>query len=265
MSIEFGTVNRYSSRGFGFVSRTFTRSSQEVFFHISKIKIKSPEIAQKIDKGENTKPIKFWYKAESTQRGEQAREIWLTSEDISQKYRDEMCDLTQKIEDLWRNIDSLKPSWLEDITIDLLGAERKNYLSLERVDLENQRREAEEKQRQEIQALRNQEITRISGIYGLSRIESDELNQLLADMRPLGFTRSKQLSNHIIKNKLGYNYPNIAGVVRMERGGEAWDFNGGFPPHIYEIICRELNLRNQGTDARATGFESYEQQRRRFR
>jgi len=88
-------------------------------------------------------------------------------------------------------------------------------------------------------------------------VEADELYRLLADMRPLNFTRSKQLSAYIVKHKLGYQYPNIAGTAIMEDGGIRWRFEGGFPTHIYGIICRELNLSNQRTSAIVIDVELY--------
>lgn len=76
-------------------------------------------------------------------------------------------------------------------------------------------------------------------------------------MRPLDFTHSKQLSAYIVKYKLGYRYPNISGIVRMEESGTEWDFQGGFPPDTYKIICKELNLYNQGTSARSVKFTPF--------
>lgn len=95
--------------------------------------------------------------------------------------------------------------------------------------------------------------------HNLTTTEADELYNLLEKVRPLRFARSKQLSDYIVRNSLGYKYPNIAGIVRMEDGGTEWNFNGGFPPKIYAIICDELALGNQGTRARVVGFESYKQ------
>ena len=95
--------------------------------------------------------------------------------------------------------------------------------------------------------------------HNLTTTEADELYNLLEKVRPLKFARSKQLSDYIVRNSLGYKYPNIAGIVRMEDGGTEWNFNGGFPPKIYAIICDELALGNQGTRARVVGFESYKQ------
>ena len=85
-----------------------------------------------------------------------------------------------------------------------------------------------------------------------------ELYRLLKELGPLGFTHSRELSRHIIRNELGYGYPNISGIVTMEDGGTRWLFPGGFPPAIYTIICQELRLANQGTSAIAIDFESFQ-------
>ncbi len=93
--------------------------------------------------------------------------------------------------------------------------------------------------------------------YGLGTVEAEELYELLASMTPEGFTTSKQLSNFIVTRQLGYQYPNISGIVRMEQDGREWDFKGGFPPRIYAIVCDELGLRSQRTRARPVGFTSF--------
>lgn len=93
--------------------------------------------------------------------------------------------------------------------------------------------------------------------YDLSCVQAEELYSLLEDMASLSFESSKELSNHIVKHQLGYQYPNISGIVRMEQDGKQWDFAGGFPREMYRIICNELGLRNQGTRARPVGFTPF--------
>lgn len=101
------------------------------------------------------------------------------------------------------------------------------------------------------------DITTLAQRHRLADEEADELARLLAAMRPLNFATSKQLSNHITSHRLGHEYPTIAGIVEMAEDDEMWDFDGGFPPRIYRIICSELGLSNQGTRARPVGFRSY--------
>ena len=76
-------------------------------------------------------------------------------------------------------------------------------------------------------------------------------------MEPMGFRKSHQVSDYIIKNKLGDKYQNISGVLEMENSTSSWKFNGGFPPRIYAKLCERLNLGNKETDSRVTGFTSF--------
>lgn len=88
-------------------------------------------------------------------------------------------------------------------------------------------------------------------------ISGRKLKPLLAEMRPLKFTHSQQLSAYIVNNRLGYRYPNISGIVRM-RAGTEWDFHGGFSTEIYGIFCEKLDLKNQRNDARSIKFTSFQ-------
>ncbi len=259
MTIEFGRIESYNiDRGFGFVGRTFSNPNGKVFFHIKKIKIKHPELAQKLDNSEVAfETVNFWYEIETNEKGEQVSKLWLGTENIPQSYTHELCGLIQKVESIWKNVDSPKPSWLDLVTIELVGVGSRHELSVERDNLESQLREAEEERRREVEALRQNEIRRIVREHNLKKAEADELEQLLAEMRPLNFTHSKQLSAHIVEHQLGYRYPNISGIVRMEEAGTEWDFHGGFPPDIYKVICMELKLGNQRTSARPVSFTSF--------
>jgi cold shock CspA family protein/uncharacterized protein (DUF433 family) len=395
MTIDFGSIKGYNpDRGFGFVGHTFFNPDGKVFFHIKKIRRKYPELAQKLDSREPFETVNFWYEIETTEKGEQVSKLWLNANDIPQSYTNELCGLIQKVESIWKNIGSPKPSWLDLVTRELVGVNRRDELSVERDNLESQLRAAEEEQRREAEALLQNEILKIAkkydldtteayeilkiakkydldttkayeilkiakkydlditkvyeilkiakkyGLdtakvdeilsiakkYGLDTAKVDEilsiakkydlditkvyeilkianryrldaakvdeilsiaknydldaaevdeilriaksyrlrtmtayeLYRLLKDLRPLGFTHSRELSIHIIRYELGYRYPTISGIVTMEDGGTRWLFPGGFPPEIYTIICRELDLANQGTSARAIDFESFQ-------
>lgn len=282
MTIDFGGIKRYNpDRGFGFVGRTFFAPNREVFFHIKKIKKKDPELARNLDNSDFL-AVNFWYKIERTEKGEQVSKLWLRADNIPQSHQNEISGLIQKVENIWQNIDSPKPSWLDLVTIELLGVDRKFELSIERNNLESQRKEAEDEQRRAAEVLRlkqieakrererqeaerqeqmriakENEIKRLGKQHSLEEREAEELYQLLTEMRPLKFTRSKQLSNHIVKYRLGYKYPHISGIVRMQEAGQKWDFHGGFDTWMYKIICKELNLDNEGTPARPIGFTPF--------
>lgn len=96
--------------------------------------------------------------------------------------------------------------------------------------------------------------------YNLDYEMAKELNELLRNVESLNFSYSKQLSEYIVKNKLGYQYPNISGIVRMRESGTEWDFPGGFPPRIYAIICEELGLKNQQTRAEPIAFRPFKEE-----
>lgn len=90
--------------------------------------------------------------------------------------------------------------------------------------------------------------------HGLSKTDATELYNLINEMRSKNFEYSKYLAKHITINKLGYKYPNISGRVDMEKNGNEWSFDGGFPTKIYAIVCSELGLKNQDSGANVVGF-----------
>lgn len=93
--------------------------------------------------------------------------------------------------------------------------------------------------------------------HNLDYNEAKELSNLLYRMRSQNFRNSGDLSSYIRRNKLGYDYPHISGVVRMRDAHREWDFKGGFPKNIYAIICQELGLSSRGSRAEAVSFKSY--------
>ena len=258
MTIDFGSIKSYDySRGFGFVSRTFFSPQRKVFFHIRKIKRRYPELAQKLDNKETFAGFHFWYDIAATEKGEQVSKLWLNADTIPQSYTSELDGLSQVVKDTWNNIELPKPAWLDSVTTELIGVDRRNELSADRDHLINQLRASKEEQSRKEKALRECEIRRIAQEHELSKLKADELHRLLLEVRPRNFRCSKQLSQYIVDNQLGYKYPNISGIVRMEESGTQWDFHGGFPTDIYRMICQELSLNNQGTSARAVGFTSF--------
>ena len=153
------------------------------------------------------------------------------------------------------------PDWLNQVTLDLVGASQANQLSEERSNLELARKEADEKKCKELEALQKIENAKRQKLIEEQRlqqeVEDKEFKQLVAEMSRLGVTNSTQVSSYIRNNRLGNKYKNISGVVKMEQDGDTWNFNGGFPPHIYAKLCSELGLSNQGTSARAVGFKPF--------
>ena len=97
--------------------------------------------------------------------------------------------------------------------------------------------------------------------HGQQKKTQDEIEfeLLVAEVTPLGFVTSKELSSYIVKNKLYEKYGNISGILRMEKSGIKWDFKGGFSKKIYARLCSRLGLNDEGTSAKATDFKSFKE------
>ena len=93
--------------------------------------------------------------------------------------------------------------------------------------------------------------------YRLSTEQADELRRLVADLGPLNFKRSVDLSRYIVRHKLGYRYPIISGIVDMTDGTSKWKFDGGFSPDMFAIVCDALGVEDQGTHSWVIGFTPY--------
>ena len=246
MNIDFGVVSKYiSERGFGFVRGLLLGNSTEIFFHIKTIKKADPKLATILASDSSGDDLHFWFETEITQKGAQVHTV-LSREQISRGAISESTRIIERVESYWRNIASQEPSWLEDVTLDLLGSNRTDELRLERRHLETEQKTKREVERKNYEAKVAQ-----------ANLEEDEFQSLLAEMTKFGFTHSSQVSNYIVSNRLGYKYKNISGVVQMELNGTTWNFKGGFPPEIYARLCYELGLSNKGTRARAVAFESF--------
>jgi cold shock CspA family protein len=273
MAIYFGKVNKYiADRGFGFVRDVFVNSnSSDLFFHIKSIKKSDFKLAQKIEADEIKPSIYFWYETEISKKGEQVISV-LSSDKITKDYANILPGFTEKVIFLWKDVGANLPEWLVQITSDLVGVERVKQLRDERDKLElqikkeNEIKLKQEKERQELdnakrealkkERLAQQELQRETERHQVE-IENKEFQQLIAEMKPLAFTHSSQVSSYIMRNKLGLKYKHISGVVTMEKDGNTWDFKGGFPPNIYAQICSALDLANNGSYARVVGFNSF--------
>lgn len=99
--------------------------------------------------------------------------------------------------------------------------------------------------------------------FGMSEAEEREVNELVDLFRGMGFKRSAEISRYIRAHRLGNRFPNISGFLQLEkRDGDivdTWEFEGGIKPRFYREVCRRLDLDNNGSQSRVTGFESYRQ------
>lgn len=92
---------------------------------------------------------------------------------------------------------------------------------------------------------------------GLSWDEIKELYDLINEVEDFGFNCSSELSLYIRKNKLGYKYRHISGIVYMENESSSWKFKAGLPPKIYAIVCDILGLGNKGSRSWVTSYTTY--------
>lgn len=290
MTFDFGRVVRYNSRrGFGFVSHRFRASSKEVFFHIKQLKRFNQSWAESLDDESKATAVYFWYEYRVCPRGHEVIAI-LYPWQVSAKYKNEIEEIISLMRKWWSCIDTPLPrsvreaasSLMSKDDIDQLESNRKLQLEeQERQDAELRRvaalrakeiaeqqaaeREKELARRKEIREQRSSqqkaESERRNALIAKHKAENrereDEFRRLVAEIEPLGFKQSSQVSAYIVRNKLGYKYKNISGILQMERDGEKWDFNGGFPPDIYARLCEALGLKHKGSRAHPKEFTPY--------
>ena len=205
MMIDFGIVVKYNRvRGFGFISSTFSNINKPVFFHISKVRRINHELAEKLDNEISTYEVKFWYEIEITAKGTQVTQIWLNSKNIPEKYIHDLKKVIQKVEIIWASIDSPPPSWLEFVTVDLLGVSRKDELKIKRKIAEQECQKALELERlRQIKAQLIRELRK---------------NELRAERQEQ--IRITQEKEHIIKEQENQNNKNEIKKVCKQRGIE---------------------------------------------
>ena len=90
-----------------------------------------------------------------------------------------------------------------------------------------------------------------------NELKEAEYKALLEEVRPLGFTKSSQVSNYIRGNNLKQKYGLISGHLQMERGFDTWNFDGGIDPEYYKRLCIELGLENNNSGSSVRGFSPY--------
>jgi len=244
MNIRFGVVMKFfPQKGFGFVTHPLNSGTlKDVFFHISNVQKSHKDIANKLSSYESGDDVYFWYESENTQKGEQLKRI-LKADSIHELLKHNINIFIKNIEYLWKNIGNSQPIWLNDVTRDLLGMNGLNKLSLERESLIKEKKEAEEQQRKErerLQKIEKEEIEEKIIIINEERkkqlefqerqrkVEEEEFEQLVDEIQPKDFTQSSQVSQYIIRNRLGDKYKHISGVLEMMNSHSSWKFNGGF-------------------------------------
>jgi len=287
MYLYFGIVKKYlPEKGFGFLTHPILLGpSKDVFFHINKVKTSCKDVAKKLSLYEMDEKVCFWYVADTSHKGEQLSRV-LKATDVFELQHDNPIRYIRKIELVWRRIGEPLPFWSSEATIGLLGLNGEERLRSERSSLIQKRNEKQEIRRLEREKLskikeeqlkiyiekiklNNEERAEETKKYEEEqqrreaskaiqlKIEEEEFELLVAEIEPKKFSMSGQVSNYIVKNRLGDKYKNISGVLEMEKNGSLWKFNGGFPPRIYARLCNRLDLDNKRTGSKVVGFTSF--------
>lgn len=273
MTIAFGKVEKYvAERGFGFVNNELPGAKGEsYFFHIKDIKKERPDLVAALESGTGAH---FWYSLKESPKGKVAAPLDQRFWDSNEHEAEHAAKL---IEQYWARTHKL-PGWLESVTLQLIGADRAARLAHEWSVLEAERKRIAEEHRklQEAQALElkaKQEAERAKRLAeeeakrarkaAEDAAEEAEFEALVSEVAAYRFTESSQVSNYIVRNRLGHKYKKISGYLTMELDGRQWEFKGGFPPKIYARLCDRLGLGNNGTRAKVVEVETFESHRAR--
>lgn len=268
MNIKFGVVEDYlPDRGFGFVRNPLEKYKfTETFFHISIIKKSDLTVYRKLSVYTPNETVFFWYEDEKTPKGIQVSRIIKQDELkrlLSHKFHGVLLQNTYVplFTTMWKEIEKEQPIWLEEISSCFIGEIELNNLKNERQELIRQKTELEENRRIEVERDKKIEQEKAEKQREIERLaqqkEDEEFELLVAEMKSKCFTASAQVSNYIVRNRLGDKYKHISGVLKMENDGSIWNFNGGFPPKIYAMLCERLYLGNKGTSSRVIDFTPF--------
>tara|TARA_R110002124_G_scaffold204486_1_gene370873 strand:- start:119 stop:880 length:762 start_codon:yes stop_codon:yes gene_type:complete len=248
MPVDFGRVENYfSDRGFGFITHTFAEANnRHVFFHITTIKNLNLTMANALDREIQSGSVYFWYRFDNATKGEQVIEA-LDVRDITEVER---LSFIENIHKRYSDIRVVLSDGVEAATEDLLSESDISALVLARKNSETKKKDLGHQRQSKNEAKHSHHNEQ-------GTLEENEFNSLVIEISSQGFTETKQVSNYIVKKKLGNKYPNISGVLEMELDGHKWNFDGGFPPKIYARLCTEIGLSNQKSRAKPGMFTSY--------
>lgn len=99
MELNCGYVQKYNShKGFGFVKRSLSKDllAKDIFFHISKIKSRYPEIAKQFD-AEAYHEVFIWYSLEENNKGKCVDEVWISFQNIPEQIQDKFRNMFSSI------------------------------------------------------------------------------------------------------------------------------------------------------------------------
>lgn len=264
-NIDFGQVENFiEDRGVGFVSRilTGTTCSGAVFFHIKTVKRTNPKLAQELNSFDPYDAPYFWYEFEQTRKGAQVTSL-IDPKVVAKRYAAESAGIIYSIRRIWldenKSLDTFGqfpplPDAIIKASSEIIPKNELARLEEERLVLEVRNQQAR-KELKKIEEAKRKEAEDKKAAQ--DKVEEAEFSQLVKEISRLGFTHSKQVSEYIVRYRLGHKYKNISGVLQMQMRGTTWNFNGGFPPKIYARLCFELGLDNQGSEAKPGAFKPY--------
>ncbi len=221
-NLHFGIVKKYlPERGFGFLTHPISLGpNQDIFFHITKILNSNKIIAEKLTDYDENSQICFWYLSETTKQGTGLKKI-VKTENVLTLFQDNIDAIGNKVELIFKNIDRPLPFWIDQVSIGLLGLNGKEKLYSERDNLielreklkqeqaeirrkaeEEELRQLKELMRQRAEIRRKAEEEKQRQIEEQKRqrvIEEEEFELLVAEVMPLGFKKSSQVSLYIVK------------------------------------------------------------------
>lgn len=259
--IGFGTALRYKSdRGFGFVSNVLEDNESSYFLHISVVKKLSAEKAQTLEN--NLRHLSwhtraeekqyFWYVFESTMKGLQV--VQILSDDEVEPYKSAICHrYAQRIEALKKKIVLCRDSERRLLKALMPDDEFNTLLN------DNQSKNKPNDRGQNImEFLQSLGVKKQKMKEEAIDLEEQEFRALVAEMRPLNFRKSSEVSQYITKHYLGHKYSHISGHLYMQNTeGREYIFDGGIKSEWYARLCSELQLTDRRSGAIVTDFESY--------
>ena len=129
--------------------------------------------------------------------------------------------------------------------------QRKKEQLLQEYLAEQERKRIEKEQAEEQARIAREEQRREN------ELKEAEYKALLEEVRPLGFTKSSQVSNYIREHNLKQKYGRISGYLEMNRLFDNWIFDGGINPEYYKRLCIDLGLENNNSGSIVRGFSPY--------
>ena len=127
VNLAFGVVEKFiPDRGFGFVTNELPGGKRErYFFHVKGVKKARPDLIAGLESGDGTW---FWYSLEESPKGKQA--VPLDQRQWNAR-KQEAEWMVEQIEQIWAQAGAL-PSWLDQVSSELLGTDRAMHLTQER-------------------------------------------------------------------------------------------------------------------------------------